>query len=222
VRDRILVTALLLSLAGCQQPIRLKTIELQPTIVFNGVADFRAKSGTCLPAPTPPPGRSSGVDWLLLVGFDDWFDEGVFCDAWRVQIFRGGVHFDLSQFDASGIAVLKFELLASWQRSGSHMTVPKVSFATTIDAATHAFDLQMRADDSATLPGGPLFEVTVGSFVNDWITGARPNFGFVLAGPRGPIDPNNLPKDNDAQWSYYQNFRLAVTYNPALNPRAPQ
>lgn len=161
----------------------------------------------------------------MMVGFDDWFDGGTFCDALRATNFRGGVRFDLSRFDAAAIAVLKFQLLTSIRRNGGGPAAgppPLLSFATTYDAATQPFDPQMRADDSATLPGGPSFEITVGSLVNDWITGARPNFGFVLGGPRGPVDRENPPKDNDAQLSWYGNFRLAVTYNPALNPRAPQ
>lgn len=217
---RILVAALLLALAGCERPITLKTIELTSPHIAIGESGARGTTGLCLSSNVPQSGYSA-ADGHIMVGFDDWFDGGTFCDALRAINFRGGVRFDLSRFDASSIAVLKFQLLTSIRRSGGGPAVgppPPLSFATTFDAATHPFDGEMRADDSTTLP----VEITVGSFVNDWLTGARPNFGFVLGGPRGPIDQKNPPKGNDAQLSWYGNFRLAVTYNPALNPRAPQ
>ena len=45
---------------------------------------------------------------------------------------------------------------------------------------------------------------------------------FVLAGPTGLVDLNNLPENNEGKLSWYGNFKLRIVYNPALNPRAPQ
>lgn len=58
--------------------------------------------------------------------------------------------------------------------------------------------------------------------VRDWISKAHPNFGFVIGGPTGMIDPSNPPENNDAKVSWYGNIRLHVIYNPTQNPRAPQ
>jgi hypothetical protein len=57
--------------------------------------------------------------------------------------------------------------------------------------------------------------------VNLWTSQQQYNYGFILAGPKFSTD-NNLPKDNNAQLSWYGGFRLVILYNPALNPRAPQ
>ncbi|HTP27287.1 MAG TPA: hypothetical protein VMK12_16750, partial [Anaeromyxobacteraceae bacterium] len=71
------------------------------------------------------------------------------------------------------------------------------------------------------LPAGPSFDIGVSSQVRAWL-GGRSNFGFIIGGPRPTATSSSYPQDNDAQMSWYGNFRLRVLYNPAMNPRAPQ
>ena len=161
-----------------------------------------------------------------MVGFDDFFRPGTDpfpCDDIRAVVFRAGVLFDLSQFGSTVAATLTFDTAASVSRSGGGTsTSPVRSVATTLGIGTQAFTNAMPDDDQATLPSGPSVKIVVSGQVRDWVDKARPNFGFVISGPRGPIDRNNPPEDNDAEVSWYQNFRLEIIYNPALNPRAPQ
>jgi hypothetical protein len=81
----------------------------------------------------------------------------------------------------------------------------------------------MPDDNEASIAGltGSI-DVGVSGQVRDWISKAHPNFGFVIWGPTGPVDPSNPPENNDAKVSWYGNIRLRVIYNPAQNPRAPQ
>lgn len=162
-----------------------------------------------------------------MVGFDDFFNPGTDpfpCSDIRDAIFRGGVAFDVSQFDSVVSADFLFDTANSVNRSGGETTgqIPPKSVATTLGVGTQAFSPAMPDDNEASLPSGPNIDVGVSGQVRDWVSKARPNFGFVIWGPRGPVDPNNPPEDNDAQVSFYTNFKLRIVYNPAQNPRAPQ
>lgn len=214
--------ALLSGCEGCQQ-VDLSTIELRPVSLRTGNFGKTGSKGWCLSRGNPPPSPFSDGPNRILVGYDNFFKKGTNpfpCDDIRVQIFRGGVLFDLAQFDVIGTAELLFDVVASVARPEGAAT-PPASFATTLGIATQAFTEHMLFDEEVMLPGGgPSFVVGVSSQVRDWITNARPNFGFVIAGPL--MDLSTIPNNNDARLSWYGNFRLRVLYNPALNPRAPQ
>ena len=72
---------------------------------------------------------------------------------------------------------------------------------------------------------GPLISpncsIDVSHQVNQWLKQQHFNWGFIIAGPKLSTD-DPLPKDNNAQLTWYKNFKLVILYNPALNPRAPQ
>jgi hypothetical protein len=218
---------LVLLLPGCSgcPPVTLKTLELRPTRQATGTSGVSGSSGWCLSAGHPPPSPFSAGAGRVLVGFDDFFKPGTDpfpCDDIRAVVFRGGVLFDVSQFDSIVTADLLFDTVDSVTRGGGPVGPPPISQATTLGVATQAFTNTMPFDNEASLPAGPAINVGVSGQVRDWVLKNRPNFGFVLAGPRGLVDSSNPPKDNDAKLSWYSNFRLRILYNPAQNPRAPQ
>jgi hypothetical protein len=220
---------LALTLPGCQgcPGVTLKTVELQPTDTKTGFSGPAGSSGWCLSRGDVPPSTFSAGPGQVMVGFDDFFRAGSDpfpCDDLRATDFRAGILFDLGQFDSVTAAELLFDTQASVSRSGGESIgqIPGTSHATTLGVGTQAFSPRMPADNEASLPGGPAITVGVSGQVRDWIDHSRPNFGFVISGPRGPVDFHNPPKDNDAKVSWYGNVRLRVTYNPAQNPRAPQ
>ena len=130
--------------------------------------------------------------------------------------------FDVSQFDHIVIADLLFDTQASISRNGGNTTA-STSVATTLGLSTGPFTGPLPDDDEASIAGltGSIDE-GVTAQLRDWTTNAHPNYGFVIGGPTGPVNPDSFPENNDAKVSWYGNFRLRVVYNPALNPRAPQ
>jgi hypothetical protein len=206
--------------------VRLKTLTLRPASFATGTSGFQGSQGWCLSAGHPPPTTFAPGPGQVMVGFDDFFRRGSGpfpCHDIRAQNFRAGVLFDLSQFDSIVVATLTFDTATSVSRSvGGTSTSPVRSVATTLGVGTQAFSSAMPDDNQASLPPGPQVTIAVAGQVRDWVDKTRPNFGFVVFGPRDSVDSGNPPRDNDAQLSWYQNFRLEVAYNPALNPRAPQ
>jgi hypothetical protein len=128
----------------------------------------------------------------------------------------------VSQFDSIASADLSFDTQNSISRSGG-TTSPAPSVATTLGEGIGPFTTAMLDDNEASIAGltGSI-DVGVSGQVRDWISKAHPNFGFVIGGPTGIVDPSNPPESNDAKVSWYGNIRLHVIYNPAQNPRAPQ
>jgi hypothetical protein len=212
--------------SGCN-PVTLKTIDLSPTDFATGTSGIAGSIGFCLSAGNPPPSSFSPGNGQVLVGFDDFFKPGSDpfpCNDVRDTIFRAGVQFDVSRFDSIVGANFLFDTDSSIDRSGGETTGqnPPKSVATTIGLGTQAFSAAFPDDDEASLPAGPNIDVGMSSQVREWITKAHSNHGFVIWGPRPPIGPGTPPEDNDAQLSFYSNFRLRIVYNPAQNPRAPQ
>lgn len=224
-------TLLLLVLCAACTPLprtTIKTLELRPVNVATGKSGVIGSQGWCLSAGNPPPSAFSAGPGQALVGFDNFFQPGSGpfpCDDIRAQIFRGGVLFDVSQFDVIANATLTFTTDASTSRTGGGAAVaqsPAMSHATTLGIATQAFTSHMLFNADAQLPAGPVTQMNVTSQVHEWITNSRPNFGFVIAGPTDAVDHNNPPKNNNALVSLYSTFRLRIAYNPVQNPRAPQ
>jgi hypothetical protein len=231
LRNLAACIGLVLMVHGCEgcPPVTLKTLELRPANVATGTSGVAGSFGYCTSAgevpPAPPFGTGAGE---IKVGFDDFFRYGSDpfpCHDLRNSIFRGGVRFDLGQFDNIVSAELLFDTVRSMSRAGGGPIIneaPPVSHAATLSVATQAFTSQMLADDDAFLPLGLAINIGVSSQVRDWVSKSRPNFGFVFGGPRGPVSSASMFRDSDAMVTIYGNFRLKVLYNPALNPRAPQ
>ena len=210
---------------GCP-PVTIKTLDLNP-VLATGTSGFAGSKGWCLSAGNIPPVPFSPASGQVMVGFDDYFKAGTNpfpCDDIRAVNFRGGARFDLSQFDSIVTADLLFDAVRSITRSGGETTgsSPATSFANVLCVATQPFTSQMLCDNDASLPGTHNINIGVSSQVRNWIDNSRPNHGFVIAGPRGPVSSSNPPEDNDARISFYGNIKLRVHYNPKQNPRAPQ
>jgi hypothetical protein len=221
----LLTILLVIGCLGC--PVKLKTIDLTPTSVATGTSGVSGSTGFCISAGHPPPSSFSVGNAQMMVGFDDFFKAGADpfpCDDVRAAVFRAGALFDVSPFDSIVSANLLFDTQKSVITIGIIRATqsPAKSQATKIGVGTKAFTTKMPDTNEASLPTGSSVNVGVSQQVRDWITKTVPNFGFVISGPRGLVDPQNPPKDNDAQVSWYTNLRLRVVYNPAQNPRAPQ
>ena len=118
-------------------------------------------------------------------------------------------------------ASLLFDAASSVLRQNGESigSIPGKSFATALGVASQPFSSKMFADNEVSSGSGPNIDLGVTSQVKDWIAKTRPNFGFVGGGPRVA---GGVQEDNEAQLTWYNNFRLRVVYNPAQNPRAPQ
>jgi hypothetical protein len=223
-----LIVAVSLMTSGCP-PVTLKTIVLPPSNMAVGVSGTQGTTG-CFYCPgqnIPPTSFSAGQNQAM-VGFDDYYQPGSGlcpCNDVRAVVFRSGVMFDLSKFDSIVSADLLFDTVNSVSRSNGETTgqSPPASYATTLGVGTQAFSAAMPDDNEVSIgqTSGSV-DLGVSSQVRDWISGAHPNFGFVLWGPTSPPDQNSFPTDNNAQVSWYSNIRLQVVYNPAHNSRVPQ
>ncbi|MGH9495037.1 MAG: hypothetical protein ACRD3B_08580 [Candidatus Sulfotelmatobacter sp.] len=222
----VAISAIIFWLA-CGGNTALKTIDLSPTDFNTGVQPLRGAEGFCFSADNPPLSSFSPGKGEILVGFDDFFKHGADpfpCNLFSSSTFRAGVKFDVSQFDTIVGANFLMDTDSSIERSHGETVSqsPPKSFATKLGLGTQAFTPAFPDDDEVSLPAGPNINIDVSSQVRDWITKARPNFGFVIAGPRLPPDQGSPPEDNKAKVSFYSNFKLRVIYNPAQNPHAPQ
>ena len=219
--------ALAVTMQACQScpPVTIKTLDINPTVA-TGTAGFAGSKGWCTSVGNIPPVPFSPGSGQVMVGFDDYFKAGTNpfpCDDIRAVNFRGGVRFDLSPFDSIVTADLLFEAVRSIKRiTETTSTSPPESFANVLCVATQPFTSQMLCDNDATLPATHVINIGVSSQVRDWIDKSRPNNGFVIAGPRGPVSSSNPPEDNEARITFYGNIKLRVHYNPKQNPRAPQ
>jgi hypothetical protein len=226
LRSAFVVTAVVLA-QGCQgcPPVTLKTLDLNPKSHATGTSGIRGSMGFCLSAGNPPPSSFSPGSGQVMVGFDNFFKPGTDpfpCNDVRAQVFRAGLTFDVSQFDSIVSSDLLLDTQASLSRTGG-VTGSTPSVATTLGEGVGPFNSAMVDDNEASIAGltGSI-DVGVTGQVKDWLSNAHPNFGFVIWGPTGTVDPNNPPENNDAKISFYGNIRLRVVYNPAQNPRAPQ
>lgn len=169
------------------------------------------------------------VQGMAMVGFDNYFKAGTQpfpCDDFRATVYRGGVTFELSKFDKIGFATLVFDLDSYATRVGGNAEkfIPGTSMATVLGFATAPFTNDPAYEaTSAVFPSNATVDIAVSADVaKDWVDGTRPNYGFVLDTSLPHVDGDNHPTDNNLQVSWYKNFRLRVTYNAVLNPRAPQ
>ena len=224
IRPFFTLSLLFGAFSGCADNPPLKTLELKPvtleTAKWEGPGvqwgfwcNFYTGANGIMPCdPTPAPGQTT-------IGFCDYYDGGTDpfpCVVHYDLYFVGRFTYDLSQFDSVAAATLIFDVV-----SGSQHQNPLKSNATTLGVATQAFlDFQsgIPFDNQVDLNKGPHFEFDVSPQVHDWISHARPNFGFILAGPRLTF-PDNLPNDNNSALSAYSNFKIRIVYDPKLNPR---
>jgi hypothetical protein len=215
-----------ISLAGCK-PVHLKTLDLTPSKLNTGETGSGGSEGWCFSQGNPPFSSFSAGPDQVLVGFDNFFKAGADpfpCNDLRATVFRGQVEFDVSKFDSIVSADLLFDTVGSVKRESGETTStsPPTSFATTLGMATSPVSDKFFFDNEVSLNAGPSFDIGVSNQVRDWLDKSHGNNGFVLAGPTGLVDDNNLPENNKAEVSFYGNFKLRIVYNPDQNPKAPQ
>ena len=208
----------------------LRIDEVQPSSVSSVLPGPAIQDGYCLSRPPYPPLRYNGTADLAMVGFENYYDPGTKpfpCRLYRATVLRGVVQYPLEKYDSVLSAVLLFDTLHSVEGPTPYGMIgqrPGKSFATRIGVA---------ADSSLGLPyfplidevrlgsGSPFVEVDVTGHVARWLSGTRVNAGFLLANDSDPV-PDAKPDNNDAQISWYGNFRLRLLYNVPDNPRTPQ
>lgn len=217
---------LIMLLSGCA-PGTLKTVELKPLLVTTGTSVVSGSFGFCDKEGVTPVSTFSSAPPTVMVGYDDFFKGGKVpfaCDDVRVSTFKGGVKFDVSQFDSITNAELLLDTIRSVSRDDGRLIATEVpiSYANKLCMSTEIYASPMLCDNHTRLPVGETIKVRVSEQVGDWVTMSRNNFGFVLKGPRPEFSIQTPPRDNNAKVSWYSNFRLRVTYQPALNSRAPQ
>jgi hypothetical protein len=205
----------------------IKQIELRPQLVRTGIGGFGVSEGVCLSVGSAPPLAFLPRFGEAMVGFDDYYDPGTNpfpCSTSRMAIYRSVVIFDLSQFDHIAAGSLTFFLSSSASRANGEFTrsIPGLnSVATAWGPGTQAPSNDLPYDYFGDLGPGTNQKIPLDTALSEWSSHTRANFGIVLDAPR-TVTPGDHPKDNDLQISWYDNFRLLITYNPKLNPRAPQ
>jgi len=228
VRSVVLIAAILLAAAmsGCDKPVNLKTVELDPSDISNHAPGSKGSKGVCFSEANPPLSTFSAGAGQAMIGFDNFFKAGTQpfpCDDFRAEVFRAAVIFDLKKFDSIVSADLVFDTQKSIERSHGETTgsSPPKSFATELGMVTSESN-GIEFDREVPLNAGPSFTIGVSSQVRDWVDKSHENHGFSLTGPTGLVDHNNIPENNDAKISWYGNFKLRIVYNPDQNPDAPQ
>jgi hypothetical protein len=242
MKPALIEIALGLLLAGCPRtPITLKTAMLSPSQINGSYQYWYSQNAWCS---VPLPGQGLFLNGLgpeplgpseVYSGFEDIYNQGAEpfpCEEEQQTLYRGQVAFDLSEFDNIVDATLNFDVARSIAENGGVTDqTPPVSNATTLGMSTGTSSGSngpyfWNFDTPVSLPScGPLIKpncsLDVSTQARAWATNVHPNFGFILAGPILDF-PGNLPKDNNGNVSWYNDFQLQVTYNPAQNPRAPQ
>jgi hypothetical protein len=239
----LLALAVLIPIAmtGCPPtPVTLKTVTLSPDAIDPPYQYHYSQSWECS---VPLPGQGLFINGLgpepvmpgeTTVGWEDIYNEGAQplpCEEEQQTIYRGHIHFNVSQFDAIVDATLTYDTSHSENTTGGRDEVPPNSYATTLGMSTGTRDdgngPYFWDYDNDVLIGAcgiliqPNCSVDVSYQANQWASQKHFNWGFIIAGPKFSTD-NPLPKDNNAQLTWYRNFKLTIMYNPALNPRAPQ
>lgn len=148
-------------------------------------------------------------DDATVVGYSHAYDPGTApCRCWEYAncAYRGYVGFNLSALQGKGIGSANLKWHASTTTSdGSSVSnagncVAKVFIALEPwknDTTTQGEDLNV---------DWPTGNINVSSTVRDWMSGARPNYGFFFVGP----DENLDVKNNNNCLTIMENLRLEV------------
>jgi hypothetical protein len=229
-----------LVLAACppQPPIRLKQITLQPSMIGGMYYSSFSQTWECS---VPLPGQGFFLNGLgpanlgpnqIYSGYEDIFNQGAQpfpCNQQQQTEYRGHVQFDLGMFSSVVAATLNFRMQGSENTTGGQPEIPPNSYATVMGMSTGLINgtngpYFWPYDNDASMPAcGSLVgcSADISIQVRQWIAGQHVNWGLIFAGPiLNP--PGNLPSDNNAQLTWYGGFSLTITYNPSLNPNAPQ
>lgn len=157
----------------------------------------------------------------LKVGYFHTNSEVAPCD-FDNTVYRTAVRFDLSKVSLPiADARLTFEWSEGIYRPAYDVaTNEKVSCVRKLLLATHDWRGDPWGNQPIQIPGEPYrdnltpyalppaYDINVTDAVRAWLQGARPNYGFVLAGPNDFV---NSDYGTDACASIYRNFVLEIT-----------
>jgi hypothetical protein len=241
---RLAAGTALLALAGCPQPVTLKTVTLSAAATDGLSGSYYSSFWQSWECDFPLPGQGFFLNGLgpatlppgeVYSGWEDIYNQGAQplpCEQAQQTLYRGHVMFDLSQFTAIADATLTWNVVQSESTTGGPSPIPALGYATTLGMSTGQINgsngpYYWPYDNDVALPAcnGALIQpncsIDVSTQARLWATNQHSNYGFIIAGPI-LSSPGNLPHDNNAQLSWYGGFQLVVLYNPALNPNAPQ
>jgi hypothetical protein len=227
-------------LAGCGNPVVLKTVVLHPASITSSYQTALSRSWECS---VPLPGQDGFLNGLgpepsnpgeAPSGYDDIYNHGADpfpCIEKEQILYRGHIKFDLSQFDDPASANLNFGVSRS--TLNLQQQNPPQCIATILGMSTGTRDdgqgpyfwdftnpASLTTMDQCQTLIPPLYSIGVSNQVRSWTTQQQFNYGFIIAGPNlgSPITPS----DNNGNVTFYNDFQLVILYNPSLNPRAPQ
>jgi hypothetical protein len=216
--------------AACATPWRFRIDEIRPTLVSSIFPGPALQAGPyCLERLKYPPLKYTGTADQAMVGYENYHDPGTNpfpCPVFRATVIRGTAQFDLAAYDSVLSAILLFDNLHSVDDTGGGPVIgqsPGQSYATRIGMADDASHRWTFTDEVSLGWKTRPVEVNVTPHVGKWLSGT-PNLGFVLANDLDvpPNDVHRLPTNNDAQITWYGNFRLRLFYNIPDNPRTSQ
>jgi hypothetical protein len=219
--------ALAACVAGCNTPWYFRIDELHPSSVGTIRPNAVGAHGTCFSMPDVPSFDVSAEAGQGIVGFHHFHDPGTSplpCASFRVTLPRAHATFPLDKYDSILVAYLLFDTLRSIDRdaTATYSQIPGVSYGTRVGAAVPHDNIPILDPIPVGWRMHPV-TVNVTPLVNDWITNARPNAGFIVANSEDlrRMLYDEAPHDNNAQLSWYGNFRLQILYNVPDNPRTP-
>jgi len=207
-----IVSILALTLSGCV----IERVIIKPSETFylpDGNSDYAKMSYPCPGACFATMGTSCEFqlppDDSTVVGFSHSYDPGTEpCPCWEYAncVYRGYVRFDLSVLQGKGIGLAHLKWHSTTRKSygdtasNAGTCVAKVFIA----LEPWKYDTFITGEDLTT--DWPEGVADVSSIVRDWMSGARPNYGFFFVGP----DENLNYKNNDECLTIMENLRLEV------------
>ena len=224
MRRLIAITATI-ALAGCNPPIVLKTITLNPSGVYWADQSDLLTSGACN---IPLPGQ--GLDWGVLVrqrstqarrrratttSFTRALSRSPAMNRSRSSI-EATLQFDLSKFAAIVSATLNFSGIRS--TLNHQPQTPPACVATVLGLASapsqgnngpyfwnYSDSIQMTPQNPCQTLIPPLYSFNVSSWAREWTGGSVPNNGMIIAGP--DLGSPGTPQDNNGNVSFYSGFQ---------------
>lgn len=148
-------------------------------------------------------------DDSTIVGYSHNYDPGTQpCRCWEYAncAYRGYVGFDLAALKGKGIVAANLKWHSSTQKSIGDSASNAGTCLKTVYIALEPWQTNALTQGEKLNFDSPDGDINVSSTVRDWMSGARPNYGFFFVGP----DENLDVKNNDTCLTILENLRLEV------------
>ncbi|MHB1184893.1 MAG: hypothetical protein ACYDIB_14265 [Desulfobulbia bacterium] len=149
------------------------------------------------------------ADDSTIVGFSHNYDHGTEpCRCWEYAncAYRGYVGFNLSALQGKGIGSANLKWDSSTQKSYGDTASNEGTCVAKVFIALEPWQQNITTQGEDLNVDWPTGNINVSSTVRDWMSGARPNYGFFFVGP----DENLNVKNNDKCLTIMENLRLEV------------